>query len=138
MMVPSKVETLFHFSNFSYFWSMLGNLPYQLECNPGVLFFVLGFRVRFYSNLTYLGFYLSGVVLTELKIQIVFQIHIYLCVWCRQINTIFDFKKEPLLGPIAAHSQKLFSLTQVGFHSRWGSIVLILVFDWGSINILRG
>ena len=45
-------------------------LPHRLECNPGVLFFVLGFRERFYSNLTYLGFYLRWGC-TELKIQIV-------------------------------------------------------------------
>ena len=26
----------------------------------------------------------------------------------------------------------------VGFNSRWGSIVSIFVFDWGSINIFMG
>ena len=33
-------------------------VPYPLECNPKVLFFVIGVWVRFFSNLTYLGLYL--------------------------------------------------------------------------------
>ena len=34
-------------------------LPYPLECNPRLLFSVMGFWVGFYSNLSYLGLYLS-------------------------------------------------------------------------------
>ena len=34
-------------------------LPYPLQCNPGVLFFKIGFWVRFYSNLNLMGLYLS-------------------------------------------------------------------------------
>ena len=35
------------------------SLPYPLECNPGLLFSVLGFWVGFYSNMSYLGLYSS-------------------------------------------------------------------------------
>ena len=53
----------------THLWSLLHisgtkaykNIPYPLECNPGVLFFIMGFWVRFYSNLTYLGLYLRWV-----------------------------------------------------------------------------
>ena len=34
-------------------------IPYPLECNPGLLFSVMGFWVGFYSNLSYLGLYSS-------------------------------------------------------------------------------
>ena len=37
----------------------LDALPYPLQCNPGVLFFKIDFWVRFYSNLTKMGLYLS-------------------------------------------------------------------------------
>ena len=35
------------------------DIPYPLECNPGLLFSVMGFWVGFYSNLSYLGLYSS-------------------------------------------------------------------------------
>ena len=33
----------------------LNQIPYPLQCKPGVLFFKIGFGVRFYSNLTPMG-----------------------------------------------------------------------------------
>ena len=38
-------------------------IPYPLKCNPWVLFFKIGFWVRFYSNLMHMGLYLSWALL---------------------------------------------------------------------------
>ena len=58
-----KVEIFEIFVIFEIFYVfyilIIFELPYPLECNPGVLFFVLGFWVRFYSNLISLRLYLS-------------------------------------------------------------------------------
>ena len=42
-------------------WGPIGPNNYRLECKPGVLFLIMGFWARFYSNLTYLGLYLRFV-----------------------------------------------------------------------------